>query len=202
MEERCIRGAGMVTSSGSAETNLHTSLADYLKRPFGAEHGKVQEYIGEASRSKISIKEPQSKLRRGTNSIYSTKRRSSHSKPKTERRDSTRSILATLRHQNIDITHSHPERYVNENSTESTICPGLRSLISDRGRLGAKEADKYFKQLIHAVQYLHRHGIAHRDLNPEHILLGADGRLKIIGFDHAEYFHQPKGQEKSIETSS
>lgn len=183
--------------------NLHPSLADCLKIPSEAEQGRVQELMGEASKSKISTLEPRSELRRGTNSIYSTEGRSSHGKSETERRRSTRSILATLCHQNIDASHSHSEAYASKGPTaKSSTCTSLSKLLSERGKIGTKEADKYFKQLIHAVQYLHRHGIAHRDLNPEHILLGADGRLKIIGFDHAEYFHQPKGQEKRIETSS
>ena len=42
------------------------------------------------------------------------------------------------------------------------------------------EAQKFFKQLIAGVEYLHSRGIAHRDLKPENLLLDANDNLKVL----------------------
>lgn len=55
-------------------------------------------------------------------------------------------------------------------------------MITDQGRLAEPVARKYFRQLVEAVDYCHRHGIYHRDLKPENILLAGDGNLKVTDF--------------------
>lgn len=41
------------------------------------------------------------------------------------------------------------------------------------------DAQKYFRQLISAVEYLHSRGVAHRDLKPENLLLDSNDNLKV-----------------------
>lgn len=45
---------------------------------------------------------------------------------------------------------------------------------------------KYFIQIALGLQYLHRHGVLHRDIKPQNILFGSGGRLKIadLGISH------------------
>ncbi|KAK7278388.1 hypothetical protein RJT34_23416 [Clitoria ternatea] len=58
----------------------------------------------------------------------------------------------------------------------------LFSRISRRGRLPEPTARRYFQQLVAALRFCHRNGIAHRDLKPQNLLLDADGNLKVSDF--------------------
>lgn len=49
-------------------------------------------------------------------------------------------------------------------------------------------AQRYFKQLISGVEYLHDRGIAHRDLKPENLLLDINDNVKISDFGMATMF--------------
>ncbi len=53
-----------------------------------------------------------------------------------------------------------------------------------------KLEDKYciFKQLLRGVGYLHDHGIAHRDIKLENLLMTDDGHIKITDFGVSEVF--------------
>ncbi|SCU99620.1 LAME_0G04324g1_1 [Lachancea meyersii CBS 8951] len=67
------------------------------------------------------------------------------------------------------------------------FCPSgdLYSLLARTAKTGGLhvlEADCYMKQLLHGVQYMHDHGIAHCDLKPENILFDPQGTLKICDF--------------------
>lgn len=50
------------------------------------------------------------------------------------------------------------------------------------------EAQRYFKQLLSGVEYLHTRGVAHRDLKPENLLLDENDNLKICDFGMATMF--------------
>lgn len=49
-------------------------------------------------------------------------------------------------------------------------------------RMGENEAQWIFRQVVSAIEYCHREGIAHRDLKPENILLDSEGNVKLIDF--------------------
>ncbi|KAK7049784.1 Serine/threonine-protein kinase Chk1 [Halocaridina rubra] len=58
------------------------------------------------------------------------------------------------------------------------------------------EAQKFFRELISGVEYLHSRGVTHRDLKPENLLLDENDRLKVTDFGMATLFrHQGKERE-------
>lgn len=54
------------------------------------------------------------------------------------------------------------------------------------GRLEEEEAKTIFKAIVSAVAYLHKKGIAHRDIKTENVLLNKYLQVKLIdfGFSH------------------
>lgn len=62
----------------------------------------------------------------------------------------------------------------------------------------AWEAQKYFRQLLLAVEYLHSKGIAHRDIKPENLLLDGAGNLKVTDFGMATVFRL-RGVERRLD---
>ncbi|CAD6213254.1 GSCOCG00003989001-RA-CDS [Cotesia congregata] len=60
------------------------------------------------------------------------------------------------------------------------------------------EAQKYFRQLMTAVEYLHCRGVAHRDLKPENLLLDEKDNLKVTDFGMATVYRL-QGKERCLE---
>ncbi|XP_028414260.1 serine/threonine kinase SAD-1-like isoform X2 [Dendronephthya gigantea] len=58
----------------------------------------------------------------------------------------------------------------------------LMDHICKRKKLEEDEVRKFIRQIISAVEYLHRLGIMHRDLKVENLLLDANKNIKIIDF--------------------
>ncbi|GET92562.1 hypothetical protein, conserved [Leishmania tarentolae] len=57
----------------------------------------------------------------------------------------------------------------------------LDSILSKK-YFAEDEARMYFQQLISAIDYCHRNGVAHKDLKAENLLLSDDGRLLVCDF--------------------
>ncbi|CAJ1035900.1 putative Protein tyrosine kinase/Protein kinase domain containing protein [Leishmania utingensis] len=58
----------------------------------------------------------------------------------------------------------------------------LLDLILFKNYFSEDEARMYFQQLISAIDYCHRNGVAHKDLKAENLLLSNDGRLLVCDF--------------------
>jgi protein-serine/threonine kinase len=63
----------------------------------------------------------------------------------------------------------------------------LTDLIKE-GYFSLRDKNCLFKQVVRGVDYMHQHGIAHRDLKSENMLVTKDGCLKIADFGTSEVF--------------
>ncbi|NP_001120549.1 hormonally up-regulated neu tumor-associated kinase homolog [Xenopus tropicalis] len=92
-------------------------------------------------------------------------------------------IQQMIRHPNItqllDILETENSYYL-----VMELCTGgnLMHKIYERKRIEEHEARKYIRQLILAVEHLHRAGVVHRDLKIENLLLDENNNIKLIDF--------------------
>ncbi|XP_053772620.1 hormonally up-regulated neu tumor-associated kinase [Desmodus rotundus] len=92
-------------------------------------------------------------------------------------------IQQMIRHPNItqllDILETENSYYL-----VMELCPGgnLMHKIYEKKRLEEAEARRYIRQLVSAVEHLHRAGVVHRDLKIENLLLDEDNNIKLIDF--------------------
>ncbi|XP_076313283.1 serine/threonine-protein kinase BRSK2-like isoform X3 [Tachypleus tridentatus] len=61
----------------------------------------------------------------------------------------------------------------------------LFDYLVKKGRLTPKEARRFFRQIISALDFCHSHCICHRDLKPENLLLDEKNNIRIADFGMA-----------------
>ena len=88
------------------------------------------------------------------------------------------------------IQHPHVVRLLDVFTTDKTETIVLECLsggelfdyLVQRQRLGEKEARKFVRQILSALQHCHGLGVIHRDLKLENLLLDAKGNVKVTDF--------------------
>ncbi|ESO04571.1 hypothetical protein HELRODRAFT_79002 [Helobdella robusta] len=61
----------------------------------------------------------------------------------------------------------------------------LFDYLVKKGRLPPKEARRFFRQIISALDFCHSHSVCHRDLKPENLLLDDKNNIKVADFGMA-----------------
>ncbi|HEX8710775.1 MAG TPA: serine/threonine-protein kinase, partial [Terracidiphilus sp.] len=63
-------------------------------------------------------------------------------------------------------------------------CEGhsLQEILREEGNLSPERAIRITLGILRALEYIHQHGVAHRDLKPEHIMVDEHDRIKLIDF--------------------
>lgn len=71
-------------------------------------------------------------------------------------------------------------------TTNSGSCCVIMELLMGGPVTTTKDVRKTFKEILSAVEYLHRQGYAHRDIKSDNILLDSEGTAKLIDFGTCE----------------
>lgn len=94
-------------------------------------------------------------------------------------------ILRNLNHENIILMFDAFE-------TDREFCVvteyaqgELFQILEDDKRLPEGTVQQIAKQLVYALHYLHSNRILHRDMKPQNVLIGANGRVKLCDFGFA-----------------
>jgi len=99
------------------------------------------------------------------------------------------SVMHSLKHPNIvqlkDVLLTTRNIYL---VLELITGEELFNKVATKGALDEVTARKYFQQLISAVEYCHAHGVCHRDLKLENVVVDtATGILKILDFGFSRH---------------
>ena len=85
----------------------------------------------------------------------------------------------------------------------------IYSVLKRRERLSRQETMAVMKECVLAIEYLHKHGIVHRDIKPDNILITSAGHCKLADFGLARYagsqrvgFARERKRETERETQS
>ena len=157
-------------------------------------YGKCQEIVGRGAFGIVRISHKQDPADSKNELLYAVKefrRRPQETAKKYQKRlTSEFCISSSLRHPNVIHTLDLLQDAKGDYCEVMEYCAGgdLYTLVLAAGTLQVLEADCYFKQLMHGVEYMHEMGVAHRDLKPENLLLTTHGALKITDFGNGECF--------------
>jgi serine/threonine-protein kinase len=58
----------------------------------------------------------------------------------------------------------------------------LRTILNEQGKLPSDRAIRITVGILHALEYIHNHGVVHRDLKPENIMVDEQDHIKLIDF--------------------
>lgn len=90
---------------------------------------------------------------------------------------------AALRHKNIveiyDVAEYYNRPYM---VMEYVKSKSLKDILNIRGHLLPREAADVMLQLTDAVALAHSHGVIHRDIKPQNVLIKTDGTIKLSDF--------------------
>ncbi|KAI9473288.1 kinase-like domain-containing protein, partial [Coemansia mojavensis] len=71
---------------------------------------------------------------------------------------------------------------------EYAVRGDLLNYSREQGRMNEEEARRIFRQLVSAVDYLHKNCIVHRKITMETVLLDNDRNVKLVGFGRSNNF--------------
>ncbi len=178
----------------SLPDDFTVDIAD-LHSEFDYQHmlGRHRRHLGKGATSKVTLM-----FRKGfPDELYAVKefrgKSSSETRDEYEKKvKSEYSIAKSLHHPNIVETVRLCTDHGRWNHVMEYCEQGDLYNLVEKKYLTADEREKdrlcLFKQLVQGLNYLHSHGIAHRDIKLENLLITDGGKLKITDFGASDVF--------------
>lgn len=110
-------------------------------------------------------------------------------------------VIAVLDHPNIvkiyDVNFTGADQYIVMEYINGVT---LNQYIHHQGHLRWKDAVHFLRQILLALQHAHDHGVIHRDIKSQNIMLQRDGSIKVMDFGIARFAREDirSGQNKAI----
>jgi serine/threonine protein kinase len=104
--------------------------------------------------------------------------------------------VAALNHPHIVTLHSVEEQDGLHFITMELVEGKPLARMLSRGGLALDRIFELMFPLIDAVSVAHEHGITHRDLKPDNVMVRDDGRIKILDFGLAKMLEVPGGSDE------
>ncbi len=110
-------------------------------------------------------------------------------------------VIAVLDHPNIvkiyDVNFTGEDQYIVMEYIDGVT---LNQYIHHQGHLRWKDAVHFLTQILQALQHAHDHGVIHRDIKSQNIMLQRDGSIKVMDFGIARFAREDirSGQNKAI----
>lgn len=91
--------------------------------------------------------------------------------------------VAMLSHPNIvsvyDVSHTDDVEYIVMELIDGVT---LKQYMAEKGALSWQETLFFSTQICKALQHAHEHGIVHRDIKPQNVMIDKDGVVKVADF--------------------
>ncbi len=110
-------------------------------------------------------------------------------------------VIAVLDHPNIvkiyDVNFTGADQYIVMEYIDGVT---LNQYIHHQGYLRWKDSVHFLRQILLALQHAHDHGVIHRDIKSQNIMLQRDGSIKVMDFGIARFAREDirSGQNKAI----
>ncbi|KAL6450815.1 HRK1 Serine/threonine-protein kinase HRK1 [Candida maltosa Xu316] len=177
----------LYTASHSTSTNRDPFTDD--NSPLVKKYGKIGKELGSGAGGSVKLITRPSDSKTFAVKEFRARRSNESLKDYTRKCTAEYCIGSTLKHPNIiktiDIIHEN-------NLMEYAPIDFFAVVMS--GEMSRTEINCCLKQIIEGVAYLHKLGLAHRDLKLDNCVITKEGILKIIDFGSAVIFKYPYDQ--------
>ncbi|MBR6790378.1 MAG: serine/threonine protein kinase, partial [Oscillospiraceae bacterium] len=110
-------------------------------------------------------------------------------------------VIAVLDHPNVvkvfDVNFTGADQYIVMEHIDGIT---LNQYIRHQGQLRWKDTVHFATQILQALQHAHDHGVIHRDIKSQNIMLLRDGTIKVMDFGIARFAREDirGGQNRAI----